>query len=231
VRKGILKSRRTQVPPEQAEPPWTAMPKGWSWARLEEVVACEDGAITDGPFGTNLMTQHYVTEAGHTVIRLGNIGVGRYIRGKDAFVPRPLFERLSRHHAMAGDLIVAGLADPVARACIVPEDLGPALVKADCFRARLHRSMDTRWVMNVLNSQTCRVQAEAANHGMTRTRINLGNLRALFVPVPPLAEQKRIVAKVDQLMKLCDDLEAKLHKAEGTAAKLVEAAVAEMVAA
>ncbi len=46
--------------------------------------------------------------------------------------------------------------------------------------------------------------------------------------LPPLAEQKRIVAKVETLMKLCDDLEAKLAAKEATAGKLVEAVVREL---
>ena len=49
-------------------------------------------------------------------------------------------------------------------------------------------------------------------------------------PVPPLGEQKRIVAKVGQLMKICDQLEAALQRSEDRGAKLVGAVVQEMVA-
>lgn len=54
-------------------------------------------------------------------------------------------------------------------------------------------------------------------------------LKAAPVPLAPLAVQRRIVAKVEQLMKICDDLEAKLRLAEDRAAKLVEAVVHELV--
>ena len=47
----------------------------------------------------------------------------------------------------------------------------------------------------------------------------------------PLDVQKRIVAKVEHLMKLCDDLEANLQRADETARKLVEAVVVEFVGA
>ena len=60
--------------------------------------------------------------------------------------------------------------------------------------------------------------------------INMTQLKNCPMPVPPLAEKQRIVAKVEQLMKLCDAIEAKLRRAEAAAAKLVEAVVAEMVA-
>jgi type I restriction enzyme, S subunit len=51
------------------------------------------------------------------------------------------------------------------------------------------------------------------------------------VPLPPLAEQKRIVAKVDALMTLCDTLEAALRRTEEKARRLADALVAEISAA
>ena len=57
-----------------------------------------------------------------------------------------------------------------------------------------------------------------------RRGLNMKIIAELPVALPPLAEQKRIVAKVESLMKLCDDLEARLRAKETTAAKLVEAA-------
>ena len=61
--------------------------------------------------------------------------------------------------------------------------------------------------------------------------LNQRVLNNLLVPLPPLNEQKRIVAKVDQLMALCDDLESKLQKSQKRNDRLMEAAVAEMLAA
>ncbi len=66
---------------------------------------------------------------------------------------------------------------------------------------------------------------------MTRQRINLGNAKALPIPLPPLAEQRRIVAKVDQLMALVDELETHLAASRATAKNLLEALVAELTAA
>ena len=61
--------------------------------------------------------------------------------------------------------------------------------------------------------------------------LNQRVLNNLLVPLPPLNEQKRIVAKVDQFMALCDDLETKLQKSQKRNDRLMEAAVAEMLAA
>ncbi|MFY0572610.1 restriction endonuclease subunit S [Archangium lansingense] len=58
----------------------------------------------------------------------------------------------------------------------------------------------------------------------------LKDLEQFPIALPPLAEQKRIIAKVDQLMALCDELEARLRDAEKGAQRLAEAMTAAMVA-
>ena len=52
--------------------------------------------------------------------------------------------------------------------------------------------------------------------------INLGILETLLIPLPPLAEQRRIVAKVDELMALCDRIEAGLAASDGIRSRLLE---------
>jgi type I restriction enzyme S subunit len=60
--------------------------------------------------------------------------------------------------------------------------------------------------------------------------INLEILTQVLIPLPPLAEQRRIVAKVDELMALCDWLEASLAAAAATRCRLLDALLAEALA-
>jgi len=59
---------------------------------------------------------------------------------------------------------------------------------------------------------------------------NKGDLAAINFPLPPLAEQHRIVARVDELMALCDRLEASLTTTDDTRRRLLEALLAEALA-
>jgi len=59
-------------------------------------------------------------------------------------------------------------------------------------------------------------------YGSGKPGLNLDNIRSLPIPLPPLAEQHRIVAKVDELMALCDQLEARLTTAQTEASRLLE---------
>ncbi len=73
----------------------------------------------------------------------------------------------------------------------------------------------------------CRGELLEKAYGSGKPGLNLDNLRMLKLPLPPLAEQHRIVAKVDELMALCDDLEAQLAFGASTRAQLLEATLAE----
>lgn len=66
---------------------------------------------------------------------------------------------------------------------------------------------------------------------MTLTRVGLGNFRKIPFPLPPLAEQHRIVAKVDELMAVCDELEAQLTTAQTERRRFLEAVLQEALAA
>ena len=66
--------------------------------------------------------------------------------------------------------------------------------------------------------------------GVSQGNLNLSLIRNFLVPLPPLAEQRRIVAKVEQLMALVDALETQLAASRATAANLLSALVAELTA-
>ncbi|MER7722966.1 restriction endonuclease subunit S [Streptomyces sp. NPDC096323] len=168
--------------------------------------------LTDGPFGSSLTSSHY-SDNGARVIRLGNIGSATFRDADEAYIPLEYFKKLSRHEVKEGDLIIAGLGDtnhPVGRACLAPHSLGPAIVKADCFRARLDESRLThRYAAWALSSSAISQQIRTLTRGTTRSRINLDVVREVQVPIPPQEEQRRIAdfldaetARIDRLSTL-----------------------------
>jgi type I restriction enzyme S subunit len=64
-----------------------------------------------------------------------------------------------------------------------------------------------------------------------RANLSMTNISQFAIPIPPKYEQKQIVAKVYELMALCDELEAGLLKSQTECDRLMEAAVAEILAA
>lgn len=171
------------------------LPRGWAWAQLQDLTASERRSITDGPFGSNLKTAHYTT-TGPRVIRLQNIGDGEFKR-EDAHISPEHFESLRAHSVQSGDLIVASLGESLPRACLVPHWVPPAIVKADCIRVRLHSDVNRSYVNMALQDPRLRRATAADIKGVGRPRLGLRGIRQLTVPVPPRAEQDRIVEVIE----------------------------------
>jgi len=75
-------------------------------------------------------------------------------------------------------------------------------------------------------SSCCKEQAKAAENKATQANVGIKSIQEFLVPLPPLAEQHRIVAKVDELMTICDQLEEQLNISQNKSSKLLEAVLA-----
>lgn len=203
----------------------TELPAGWGLATVEELAA--PGGVTDGPFGSNLKTEHY-TEAGPRVVRLQNIGDGAF-RDEKAHISTEHFERLAKHSVQPNDVLVASLGELLPRVCLAPESLGPAIVKADCIRVRPGDAVHPTLLMWVLNAPQTRERVGESIKGVGRPRVNLGELRTLELPVPPLAEQERIVEAIEEAFSKLGAGEAGLRTARVLLSRMRDAILAAAV--
>lgn len=164
----------------------------------------------DGPFGSGLKSEHY-TSSGVRVIRLQNITREGFDGSDEAFVDAAyVYNELGGHDVIAGDLLIAGLGDlnnTVGRACVAPEGIEPAIVKADCFRFRLNKEQACPAFMARALSAGSESDAGTFASGSTRSRISLSLMASRRVPVPPISEQfaitkflDREAAKIDALI-------------------------------
>jgi len=154
-------------------------------------------SVVDGPFGSSLTSAHYSDE-GARVIRLGNIGIFAFKDADEAYIPLEYASELSAHAVLAGDVVVAGLGDdkmPLGRAAVVPETLGIALVKADCYRVRPNRKVTAEYLAWALSSPQLREQFKVLSRGSTRQRLNTSVVREAMIPLPPRDEQSLVVVQ------------------------------------
>ncbi|HDI3232701.1 TPA: restriction endonuclease subunit S [Vibrio cholerae] len=183
--------------PEPVQPDTTdlpELPEGWVWATIDQCTM-EVRDITDGPFGSNLKTEHY-TKSGPRVIRLQNIGDGVFLDDK-AHISKEHYATLSKHAIECDDVLVAMMGESLPRACIVPSGVAPAIVKADCARIRVNSEvLSPKLLTYYLNSNPVRNRTKSAVKGVGRPRINLGYIRSIVVPLPSEIEQKAIADKL-----------------------------------
>ena len=168
-----------------------SVPVRWEVAPLRRVTLDR----CDGPFGSGLKSSHY-TDQGIRVVRLQNIGHGEFRDSDATFISPEHYSSLGDHSVLSGDVLIAGLGDnnhPAGRACVAPEGIIPAMVKADCFRFRLNiEHIRPRFAALQLTA-TATLASAALSTGATRQRTNLKATAGRAISIPSVSEQNLIV--------------------------------------
>jgi type I restriction enzyme S subunit len=131
-----------------------------------------------------------------------------------------------------GDFLIsrANTAELVAKAVIVDCDPVNLMMSDKIVRLQLVELCEPRYIL-IVNNHATFARAYYASHATgvspSMKNVSRGVILGLPLPLPPLAEQHRIVAKVDELMALCDQLEQQLSQAEQSRRGLLEAVLRE----
>jgi type I restriction enzyme S subunit len=194
------------------------VPRGWQWTRLCALFK----VITDGDHQPPPKT-----DEGIAFLTIGNITTGRLDFSECRLVPKAYFNSLAPYRTPAkSDILYTVVGATYGR---------PALVETDrdfCVQRHIAilkptAGMGLRFLVYLLKSPLIYDQAARSTTGTAQPTITLRPLRNFTAPIPPLAEQYRIVAKVDELLALCDRLEKSLVSAEDTRRRLLGALLAE----
>jgi type I restriction enzyme S subunit len=225
VKAGKLK-RPSEIPTIKTDEAWP-VPDCWSFIPLEALSA-PNGIFTDGDW---VESKDQDPLGNVRLIQLADVGLGEYRDRSARFMNAATAARLNCTFLERGDILIARMPDPLGRACIFPGDKKASVTVVDVAILRLgSASFDAAFVVHAINSPQFAKNVAAKAAGTTRSRISRGNLNQLPFPLPPLAEQHRIVAKVDALLALCDRLEASIGAAAATRRRLLDALLAEALA-
>jgi type I restriction enzyme, S subunit len=185
----------------------TELPVHWVEKRLGYLAEENTTSFVDGPFGSDLKTSDYKGE-GIPLIQLNNIRDGKHLIQSLKFISPSKKDQLIRHVAKPGDVVIAKMADPVARSAEVINHYSEYVIVADCVKMTPDvKVVDLSFLVWAINSDYVRINAELVSTGTTRIRVNLGELKKLKIPFPPLVEQTQIAnfldhetAKIDTLI-------------------------------
>lgn len=195
------------------------LPSGWTVQSFENLFLFIDYRGNTPP----------KTEDGIALITAKNIRMGYLNRDPREYISKSTFKTwMTRGFPEIGDLFFTTEA-PLANICLNDIEEPFALAqRAICFQP--YATVDTKFLMFALMSDVMQSLIDKHATGMTAKGIKAANLKPLPIPIPPLAEQRRIVAKVDALMALCDRLEASLMTTTAIRRRLLDALLAEALA-
>ncbi len=194
---------------------------GWVWTTLIQstllVVDCHN------------KTAPY-TERGIRLLRTTNIRDGQLNLSAPKFVSEATYEKWSsRCRPEPGDILITREA-PMGEVCIIPEGMQVCMGQRMMLIRVVPGTIDQKFLLYSLMDPSLMERVQDKPVGATVKHLRVGGVETLLIPLPPLSEQRRIVAKVDELMALVDALETQLAAARSTAGNLLEALVAELSA-
>jgi type I restriction enzyme S subunit len=123
------------------------------------------------------------------------------------------------------------MGDPPGDTAIYPVGRPRAVITADCIKWTLDQNLTfTRYLYLALRAPFVAQQIVEITKGAAHQKVSLKRFRGILIPIPPLAEQTLVVAKVDELMALCDQLEVQLTTSQTESRQLLEAVLQEALA-
>ena len=202
---------------DEDEPPFE-IPNGWEWSRIGDAVLFTE-------YGTSRKSSP--SEPGVPVLTMGNIHDGMVVWGNEKTIPYTA-EELPALYLKQYDLLYnrTNSAELVGKTGIYLGEDDCRTFASYLIRVRVSRGHFSPHFLNLtMNTPEFReTQIVPLIKKQTgQANVNGTSLKHMLIPVPPLAEQHRIVAKVDELMALCDQLEASLTTGDDTRRTLLDA--------
>lgn len=220
VRNGLLKTPKPLPNIKQDEIPYE-LPPTWRWVRLGDI-----SEFINGDRGKNYPNRTEYVSEGIPWINTGHIEPdGTLSQDCMHFITRAKFESLNGGKIRIGDLVYCLRGATFGKTAIV-DPYSEGAIASSLMIIRPFEPCSNRYMYRYLTSQIGRDQIFRFDNGSAQPNLSANNVRLYVYPLPPLAEQHRIVVKVDQLIALCNQLRTRLTQAhqlnEQFASTLVE---------
>ena len=198
VKEGKIKKEKPLLEITEDELPFE-IPESWKWVRL--------GTVIDILSGFAFKSTDFKQAGKYRLLRGINLSVG-YTRWDDTVYVNEIPEKLDVYQIHRGDVLI-GLDRPWIsdgiRVAIFDEDEDTYLVQR-VLRIRETSAITKDYIALLLRSNLFRNSVEGETTGISVPHISPGQVCAVVIPLPPLAEQNRIVAKLEELLPLCERL-------------------------
>lgn len=209
------KSKKTVVQTIKPEEVPFEIPDGWIWCRLGEVAI-------DVSYGTSEKADS-IGEI--PVLRMGNITTNGEITYANLKYVSASISDLPKLYLQNGDLVFnrTNSYELVGKTGVF-ENVEPYTFASYLIRVRFNSVIQSKFIANYINSKGCRESQLEPQIIQQNGQANFNGtkLSNIIIPIPPFSEQHRIVQKLEELMRYCDELEASIKESAAQNEKLLQ---------
>ena len=189
------------------------LPQGWAWARLGMVVS-----ILNGDRGKNYPSKQSLDREGNIpFISAVNIDDGDLIRSGLLYLSKERFDRLRAGKLKHNDIVLC-IRGSIGKFCVYPETIGAIASSLVILRNDL--GIDVNYISSYIRSSLFNSEVRKFDNGTAQPNLAATDVAKLLIPLPPLAEQKRIVTKTEELIAYAKSISESTYRITKTAQRL-----------
>lgn len=173
------------------------IPKSWSWCYLHTI-----SALLNGDRGENYPSKKDYVECGIPFINAGCLDNGNINYDVANYITEEKYNSLRAGKIQKGDILYC-LRGSLGKTGFVITDNKGAISSSLCI-FRLNESVIPQYFLYVLNSNAIKVQQKMVDNGTAQPNLSAKDVSNYQIPLPPLAEQYRIVTKIEELFEKLD---------------------------
>ena len=174
------------------------IPENWRWCRLGTIAAVLGGKRI--PAGRKLTEFN----TGHVYIRVSDMTDGGVSTDRLLYVPEDIYPSISKYIINKADVFIT-VAGTIGRVGKIPDELDGANMTENADRLVL-AGVNQDWLIKVLQSGMIQEQIAQATTQVGQPKLAIARIERFLIPLPPLAEQHRIVQRIEELLPLVKGL-------------------------
>ena len=215
---GQIKRDKPLPPITDEEKPFE-LPVGWEWCQLDELVTIRGGKRVSNGYQLSTVPTEFI------YIRVSDMKDGSIDDSDLRYLDAQMRSAISRYIITKDDIYMTIVGATIGKCGLVPERFDGMNLTENAARLTPHL-VSKDYLFRLLASEFCQEQFLGKTKQVGVQKMALNRLAGTLIPLPPLAEQSRIVTRVAALRQLCTDLRQRLAERQSVQARLAEALVA-----
>ncbi len=214
VKAGKIKKQEPLPPIAEDEKPFE-LPVGWAWCRFDFIIDQQY------PVSYGVLVPGDHVDDGIPFVRIGDLDINNPAITPEKKISKEIDAKYERTRLIGGEILMA-VVGSIGKLGLVPESWRGANIARALCRIKPISFIERDFLVLILQSKFMQDGFVGDTRTLAQPTLNVGLIRNTLTPVSPLAEQHRIVAKVDELMTLCDQIKARIRTAQTTQLHLAD---------